>query len=135
MYRFSMAEINLENVRVFAPQNPNATRIYNFLKAMSEKSPGMFIKRPDLLVIASKGMTRDEAWAALQHLKRVVDCVFVWDSVDRVELICVAPMTTEEKLKAIEDDIWFESLPDIRPQKIEVVKTPATSKQRRKKLA
>lgn len=106
-------QVNLENIPVYAPVGKLTQRLYSYLQKVWEKKPMTLTTRDQLLLVAkSAGFTKDETWNALRELERVVDCISFWDGNLRTVLFAVAPSTVEEKLKRIDDSIWFEKLPD-----------------------
>lgn len=102
----------MDNIPKYAPVSPLAKRLYAYLEKVWAEHPGQLVTRDQLMNVAAKaGVQRNEVWAALKELESVVDCISFWDSTARTVFFCVAPMTPEEKIKRIEDAVWFESLP------------------------
>lgn len=98
---------------LFMPETELAKRFYSYLEKVWEAKPATVIPREKLIELAkAAGYSREAAFAALKNLEQVTNVASYWDSGERTVFWAVIPMTPEEKLKRIEDDLWFESLPD-----------------------
>lgn len=97
---------------LYAPENLLSKRLYEWLEKASVVSPAMEFPREKLLeLVIASGHSREAGFAALKHLEVVVNIASFWDSEKRTVMFSFIPMTPTEKLKHIEDDLWFESLP------------------------
>jgi hypothetical protein len=106
-----MAQINIDEIPLYAPKSVYAIRLYNYLKKIAEAYPSSFLSREQLMTVATTNqISRNDAWLAIKELEQIVDCISFWDSTKRTVFYYVASMTPEEKLKRIDDAIWFESL-------------------------
>ena len=107
-----MSEINMDNIPLYVPVNPVAKRLYEYLEKVSESYPSTYVKREQIYIVAAKyGIKRDEVYNALKELERVVNCIWFWDSKERTVFYQVAPIPPLDKIKMIEDAVWFEKLP------------------------
>lgn len=114
---------------LFTPDNPLAKRMYDYLEKVWEQKPATVLPREKLIELAkAAGYSRDAAFNALKNLEQVTNVANYWDSTERTVFFAVIPMTAEEKLKRIEDDLWFESLPDTPPPKPETISTKKKAK-------
>lgn len=105
---------------LFFPDNPLAMRMYQWLEKQAEARPAVTFPREMLVDLAIKsGSSKEAAWSALKNLEEVTNVAFFWDSADRTVYYAFIPMTPEDKLKRIEDELWFDSLPDHVPKKDE----------------
>jgi len=98
---------------LYLPDNAVATRIYNYLVKASVAHPAVVFPREKLIELGiAAGYSKDSIYTGLKNLEEVTDVAFYWDSAERTVFYAVIPMTPEEKLKRIQDELWFESLPD-----------------------
>jgi len=108
-FHFSMALL-------FLPDNVIARRIYDWLVKVAEVHPAVVFPREKLIELGvAAGNSRQVVWGALKNLEEVTDVAHYWDSAEKTVFYAVVSMTTEEKLKRIEDELWFEALPDNPP--------------------
>lgn len=102
----------MDNIPLYCPSGVVAKRLYDYLEKVYELHPMTYVKREQLYLIGAKyGLKQNEVYNALKELERVVNCVFYWDSKDRTVYYMVASFSAEEKIKMIEDAVWFERLP------------------------
>ncbi len=102
----------MDNIPLYCPTSPVAKRLYEYLEKVWEAHPHTYVKREQLYLVGAKnGLQRNEIYTALKELERVVNCISYWDSTERTVFYLVAPFTPEEKIKMIDDAVWFEKLP------------------------
>ena len=101
----------MDNIPLYGPTGAVAKRLYNFLMKVQETYTDMYVRREQLYAIAAKNnIQRNEVYGALKELERVVNCIFFWDSKEQTVFYLVADWSPEEKIKRIEDAVWFEQL-------------------------
>lgn len=94
------------------PESELAKRMYEYLEKVWETKPGTVLPREKLIELAkAAGFSREAAFAAMKNLEQVTNVASYWDSAERTVFWAVIPMSAEEKLKRIEDELWFESMP------------------------
>ena len=97
---------------LYLPENPLAQRMYDWLLACDRKEQFVVYPREKLLELAiATGHSKEAGWAALKNLESVCNVCSYWASDERTVFFSVADLSPKEKLKQIEDDLWFESLP------------------------
>lgn len=107
-----MKQIDESQLPKYGPELEETKRLYAYLQKVWEKTPCVMVPRDALFekgILA--GLTKNQMWNAVKELERVVDCVSFWDSENKTMVYAVIPLTPEEKIKIIEDAVWFESLP------------------------
>lgn len=90
--------------------------MYEYLEKVAIAKPATVLPREKLIELSKAvGSSKDAAFNALKNLEQVVNIASYWDSGERTVFFAFIPMTSEEKLKHIEDELWFEALPDFVP--------------------
>ena len=62
------------------------------------------------LVVAA-GISNEAGWTALKNLEQVCNVCSYWDSDKKTVFFAVIDWSSEEKMRSIADQLWFENLP------------------------
>lgn len=107
--------IDESRIRKYEPYSQNGKRLYNWMLEYHRKNYEtlgiVFFPREQLINLFEKvGITKTSAIAALREIEMVCGCSAFWDSSEKTMKYCVFEMSPEEKIKMIEDEVWFERL-------------------------
>lgn len=95
----------------YGPELVVTKRLFAYLENIEAKTPGVYIPK-DLLfekgILA--GFSKPDLKAGINELERITNCTAFWDGENKTMVYRVFPMTPEQKIKVIDDAVWFESL-------------------------
>lgn len=107
-----LKDVNMDNIPLYNPSGAVAKRLYDYLEKVYELHPNTYVKREQLYLVGAKyGLKQNEVYNALKELERVVNCISFWDSNERTVFYMVANFSAEDKMRMIDDALWFERLP------------------------